>query len=104
MPSKRRKYLGTVFFAPFALDAEEMIYDHNGKPKPMYFHTIICHTLPVPRGDAIYEDINNDGTIDELDIVYLGTPILKYTVDLVWTSDTRDLCYVISLISDMEIS
>ena len=23
-------------------------------------------------GDAIYEDINNDGIIDELDIVYLG--------------------------------
>ena len=30
-------------------------------------------------GDAIYEDINNDGTIDEYDIVYLGSSLPKIT-------------------------
>ena len=30
-------------------------------------------------GDAIYEDINHDGQIDELDIVYLGSSLPKFT-------------------------
>ena len=30
-------------------------------------------------GDAIYEDINNDGQINELDIVYLGSSNPKFT-------------------------
>ena len=30
-------------------------------------------------GDATYEDINNDGSIDELDIVYLGSSLPKLT-------------------------
>jgi len=63
-----------VPLAPFALDAEgNVIYDHNGKPKPMYFsYNHLPTRYQFRGGDAIYEDINNDGTIDELDIVYLG--------------------------------
>ena len=30
-------------------------------------------------GDAIYEDVNNDGQINELDIVYLGSSLPKVT-------------------------
>ncbi|HBN47392.1 MAG TPA: SusC/RagA family TonB-linked outer membrane protein, partial [Prevotella sp.] len=30
-------------------------------------------------GDAIYDDVNHDGTIDELDIVYLGSSLPKIT-------------------------
>ena len=30
-------------------------------------------------GDAIYEDVNHDGQIDELDIVYLGSSLPKIT-------------------------
>jgi hypothetical protein len=63
-----------VPLAPFALDAEgNVIYDHNGKPKPMYFsYNHLPTRYQFRGGDAIYEDINNDGSIDELDIVYLG--------------------------------
>ncbi len=60
--------------APFATDASgNVILDQNGKPKPIYFHyndQDVRHQFR--GGDAIYEDINNDGIIDELDIVYLG--------------------------------
>jgi hypothetical protein len=30
-------------------------------------------------GDAIYDDVNADGSIDELDIVYLGSSLPKFT-------------------------
>ncbi|MDL2241480.1 SusC/RagA family TonB-linked outer membrane protein [Bacteroidales bacterium OttesenSCG-928-L03] len=60
--------------APFATDADgNVILDHNGKPKPMYFsYNRLATRHQFRGGDAIYEDINNDGSIDELDIVYLG--------------------------------
>jgi len=60
--------------APYALDADgNVIFDHNGKPKPMYFsYNHLATRYQFRGGDAIYEDINNDGIIDELDIVYLG--------------------------------
>lgn len=60
--------------APFATDAEgNVIMDQNGNPKPMYFsYNNLPSRYRFRGGDAIYEDINNDGSIDELDIVYLG--------------------------------
>lgn len=60
--------------APFATDADgNVIMDQNGNPKPMYFsYNNIATRYQFRGGDAIYEDVNNDGTIDELDIVYLG--------------------------------
>ena len=39
-------------------------------------------------GDVIYEDVNHDGQIDELDIVYLGSSNPKSMVVSVSTSAT----------------
>ena len=44
-----------------------MYFDYNGK---MYNFV---------GGDAKYEDINHDGQINELDIVYLGSSLPKLT-------------------------
>lgn len=59
--------------APVARDANNnVIYDKSGKPLPMVFNANGTNPYEFRGGDAIYEDINNDGSIDELDIVYLG--------------------------------
>ncbi len=58
--------------SPHARDAAgNIIKDAAGNPVRMVFgfRNVNYH---FQGGDAIYEDINNDGTIDELDIVYLG--------------------------------
>ena len=50
-----------------------IIRDSKGKPVPMYYnYGPNGINYQFQGGDAIYEDINNDGNIDELDIVYLG--------------------------------
>ena len=68
--------------APVARDADgNVIFDNYGRTKPMMF----CYTgvededKEFKGGDAIYEDINHDGQIDELDIVYLGSSLPKFT-------------------------
>ena len=68
--------------APVARDADgNVIVDENGMTTPMMF----CYggskdeTKVFRGGDAIYEDINHDGQIDELDIVYLGSSLPKFT-------------------------
>jgi TonB-linked SusC/RagA family outer membrane protein len=62
--------------APVAHDKNgNVITDQNGNPRAMWFN-YYGKNGNVPYkfrgGDAIYEDINHDGSIDELDIVYLG--------------------------------
>lgn len=58
---------------PIVFDANgNVVYDKNGNPLPMYFN-YGGKNYQFEGGDAIYEDINHDGNIDELDIVYLGT-------------------------------
>ena len=58
---------------PFAQDVNgKTILDGNGNPVPMTFAYGSSMVYTFRGGDAIYEDINHDGTIDELDIVYLG--------------------------------
>lgn len=58
--------------APIARDAEgNVIYDKRGNPLPIYFN-YGGKNYQFQGGDVIYEDINHDGNIDELDIVYLG--------------------------------
>ena len=61
-------------YAPYATDAKgNVILDQNGNPKPMYYaYNDLSVRTQFRGGDAIYEDVNNDGSIDELDIVYLG--------------------------------
>lgn len=59
--------------APVARDESGQVFtDQDGNPLPMYFAYGRSNAYQFRGGDAIYEDINHDGTIDELDIVYLG--------------------------------
>lgn len=58
---------------PVVRDAQgNVIKDSYGEAVPMYFAYGTTNARKFRGGDAIYEDINHDGTIDELDIVYLG--------------------------------
>jgi hypothetical protein len=68
--------------APVARDAdgETILVNKNGKdyPREMYYDYGVGRTNYVfVGGDAIYEDINHDGNINELDIVYLGSSLPK---------------------------
>ena len=58
--------------APVARDVNgNVITDEKGKPLPMMFNYGETN-YEFQGGDAIYEDVNHDGNINELDIVYLG--------------------------------
>jgi len=57
----------------------DVVYNASGTPKMMYFDYNKGTKYEFVGGDAIYEDINNDGSIDELDIVYLGSSLPKLT-------------------------
>lgn len=65
--------------APVVRDKDgEVILDENQRTKPMMFCAGSVD-YEFRGGDAIYEDVNADGTIDELDIVYLGSSLPKFT-------------------------
>ena len=69
----------TGLTAPVARDAQgNVIYDKRGNPLPMYFNYGGVN-YQFQGGDVIYDDINHDGNIDELDIVYLGGSNPKIT-------------------------
>ena len=58
--------------APIVRDAQgNVVYDKNGNPLQMVYNYGGVN-YKFEGGDVIYEDINHDGQIDELDIVYLG--------------------------------
>lgn len=58
--------------APIVFDANgNVVYDKNGDPLQMVFNYGGVNYY-FEGGDVIYEDINHDGQINELDIVYLG--------------------------------
>lgn len=71
--------------APVALTADgRIIRDDNGDPVRMMFGYSNDGTgvsngsgYKFYGGDAIYEDVNNDGQINALDIVYLGSSLPK---------------------------
>ncbi|MCF0236181.1 MAG: SusC/RagA family TonB-linked outer membrane protein, partial [Bacteroidaceae bacterium] len=54
-----------------------VIYDKAGNPLPMMFN-YGGKNYQFQGGDVIYEDINHDGQINELDIVYLGSSNPKF--------------------------
>ena len=58
---------------PLAFDANgNMLTDAKGNPLPMYYCYSEGSRYQFQGGDAIYEDINHDGSIDRYDVVYLG--------------------------------
>jgi len=66
---------------PVALNADgQVIYNEKGEPLQMQF----CYEEGTSvgkfnGGDAMYQDINHDGQINELDIVYLGSSLPRLT-------------------------
>lgn len=63
---------------PVARDAEgNILYDSKGNPLHMYFNYGGLN-YEYKGGDMIYEDVNSDGQINELDIVYLGNSNPKF--------------------------
>ena len=65
--------------APVARDKDGVvILDENNMTKPMMFCAGSVN-YEFRGGDAKYEDINADGQINELDIVYLGSSLPKFT-------------------------
>ena len=68
--------------APVARDADgnPILVNKNGKDYPremMYDYGVGRTNYTFVGGDAIYEDINDDGQINELDVVYLGNSLPK---------------------------
>ena len=56
----------------------KVVMDNNGQPKRIvYNYNSGSSTYTFQGGDAIYEDINHDGQINALDIVYLGNSMPK---------------------------
>ena len=82
-PEERAQFLAEGKTAPVAMNANgEVIVDGKGDPVRMMFNYTNDATGRNYRfngGDAIYEDINNDGQINALDIVYLGSSLPKLT-------------------------
>ncbi len=65
--------------APVARDVDgNVILDENNMTKPMMFCAGSVN-YEFRGGDAIYDDVNHDGQINELDIVYLGSSLPKFT-------------------------
>ena len=76
----RRLAAGETF--PVVRNADGTVLMQEGQPKPVAFNYvnsngISSQTAEFKGGDAIYQDINNDGQINELDIVYLGNSLPK---------------------------
>ena len=64
--------------APVVKDADgNVILNQKGKTKAVKYAYGTTNEYEFVGGDAIYEDINNDGNINELDIVYLGSSLPK---------------------------
>lgn len=71
--------LNDIRVAPVARNAAgDIIYDSKGAAKLMYFdYDNVKYTFV--GGDAVYEDVNKDGQISALDVVYLGSSLPKLT-------------------------
>ncbi len=82
-PEEQKQFLAEGKTAPVALNEKgEVILDAKGDPLRMMFNYTNDATgrnYHFNGGDAIYEDINHDGQINALDIVYLGSSLPKLT-------------------------
>lgn len=65
---------------PVATDADgHVVMNNNGTPQRQVFnYEDGSYTYAFQGGDAIFEDVNHDGEIDALDIVYLGNSMPKF--------------------------
>ena len=65
---------------PVVTDANgNVVMNNQGSPQRMvYNYEDGNYTYAFNGGDAIYEDINNDGQINALDVVYLGNSMPKF--------------------------
>jgi TonB-linked SusC/RagA family outer membrane protein len=67
------EFLASGKTAPIAINNEGKVMMLNGEPiRQVYNFVDGQSTYEFQGGDAIYEDINHDGQINSLDIVYLG--------------------------------
>ncbi|MCR5132098.1 MAG: SusC/RagA family TonB-linked outer membrane protein [Prevotella sp.] len=82
-PEERSEFLAAGHTAPVAIsETGEVVLDDEGNPVRMMFNYTNDGTgknYKFKGGDAIYEDINHDGNINALDIVYLGSSLPKLT-------------------------
>lgn len=81
--AERAQFLADGHTAPIAqTETGSVIYDDEGDPIRMmyaYSNDAAGRNYKFKGGDAIYEDINHDGNINALDIVYLGSSLPKLT-------------------------
>jgi hypothetical protein len=71
-------FLASGKTAPVAIGADgKVIMNNNGTPQRMMYAYGTSSEYSFQGGDAMYEDINNDGQINALDIVYLGNSLPK---------------------------
>ncbi len=79
--AERKQFIADGKTAPVAMNANgEVVTDADGNPVRMmynYSNDTSGKNYKFNGGDAIYEDINHDGNIDALDIVYLGSSLPK---------------------------
>jgi len=75
------EFLASGKTAPIARDANgKVLMQNDGTPKHIYYNFKGSGTsanYEFKGGDAIYEDINGDGNINQLDVVYLGSSLPK---------------------------
>ena len=78
---QQQQFLAEGKTAPIATTADgTIIYDEDGDPIRMMFNYTNEGegvNYKFKGGDAIYEDVNHDGQINALDIVYLGSSLPK---------------------------
>ncbi|MBP3252619.1 MAG: SusC/RagA family TonB-linked outer membrane protein [Prevotella sp.] len=82
-PEEQQQFIAEGKTAPVAFNKDgKLIVDGNGVPVRMmynYTNDASGKNYRFQGGDAIYEDIDHNGNIDALDIVYLGSSLPKLT-------------------------
>ena len=80
---EQKEFFASGKTAPVARDVNgNVIYNEKGEPLRMMFAYTNDGTgrnYTFRGGDAIYEDVNHDGQINALDIVYIGSSLPKLT-------------------------
>ena len=91
---EQEQFIASGKTAPISLSADgHIIRDGQGNPvRMMYNYTNdgSGKNYRFSGGDAIYEDINHDGQINALDIVYLGSSLPKLTGGFGFTFMLKD--------------